>query len=121
MFIYGTGLRSLTSATGSFGLMQMFFGIGTVGMSFWLPTIVSGFGLTGTSVSASTSHVLRSPPLLTLSEGTLLLIPPAVLYIITSVCFGYYLDRQTAVPKPAFMLGAVVVMIGEWAFRLELT
>ncbi|RSH80782.1 hypothetical protein EHS25_007118 [Saitozyma podzolica] len=80
----------------SFGLMQMFFGIGTVGMSFWLPTIVSGFGLTGTSVSAS----------------TLLLIPPAVLYIITSVGFGYYLDRQTAVPKPAFMLGAVVVMIG---------
>jgi uncharacterized membrane protein YiaA len=44
-----------------------------------------------------------------------------VLYIITSVCFGYYLDRQTAVPKPAFMLGAVIVMIGEWAFRHELT
>jgi hypothetical protein len=38
-----------------------------------------------------------------------------VLYIITSVGFGYYLDRQTAVPKPAFMLGAVVVMIGECA------
>jgi hypothetical protein len=45
-------LQQLTTATGSFGLMQMFFGIGTVGMSFWLPTIVSGFGLTGTSVSA---------------------------------------------------------------------
>ena len=47
-----------------------------------------------------------------LTLGVLLTIPSAVLYILVSVSFGYYLDRQSRIPKPVFMIGAQVVMIG---------
>jgi hypothetical protein len=87
--------------------------------TFSLSRLHSLFALDAIKVpfqQARVSHSSRDPRLCSPPHaGTLLLIPPAVLYIITSVGFGYYLDRQTAVPKPAFMLGAVVVMIGECA------
>lgn len=56
---------------------------------------------------------------MSLTLGVLLTIPSAVLYILVSVSFGYYLDRQSRIPKPVFMIGAQVVMIGEsrWVLR----
>lgn len=48
------------------------------------------------------------------TQGTLLTIPPAVLYIIVSISFGYYIDRQSKIPKPVFMIAAQIAIIGEY-------
>lgn len=68
---------------------------GTTGLTFWLPTIVQSFGLSGRQTS------------------TLLTIPPAVLYIIVSLSFGYYIDHQSRIARPIFMIVAQVSMICE--------
>lgn len=67
---------------------------GMTGLTFWLPTIVQSFGLAGRE------------------KSTLLTIPSACLYIITSVTFGYFFDRTTRFPKPIYMFVAQIVAIG---------
>jgi hypothetical protein len=64
------------------------------GLTFWLPTVVQSFGLAGRE------------------KSTLLTIPPAVLYIITSVTFGYFFDRTTRFPKPIYMYIAQICAVG---------
>ena len=61
-----------------------------------LPTIIAGWGVTNRQTT------------------NLLTIPNAVIYIIVSICFGLYLDRQTRFPKPLFMIIAQVASIGGW-------
>ncbi|KAK4688127.1 hypothetical protein P7C73_g1988, partial [Tremellales sp. Uapishka_1] len=79
--------------TWGFGLMQLFEQTGTAGYSFWLPTIIAGFGFTSKA------------------DAQLLNIPPAAIYVITAIVVSYVVDRQFRVPRPGFMLGATAAML----------
>jgi hypothetical protein len=80
--------------TWGFGATMLFEQTGTAGYSFWLPTIIAGFGFTSTA------------------NSQLLNIPPAAVYIISAACISFYLDRQYRVPRPVFMFGSTIAMLG---------
>ncbi|KAK4689567.1 hypothetical protein P7C73_g526, partial [Tremellales sp. Uapishka_1] len=79
----------------SIALLQMCGQVGSTGLTFWLPSILSSWGITNRQTSA------------------LLTIPTAALYIMVSFAFGYFLDRHTRFPKPTFMIIAQVATIGK--------
>ncbi|WVQ67112.1 uncharacterized protein L199_005307 [Kwoniella botswanensis] len=64
------------------------------GLSFWLPTIISSFGLT------------KGP------KSQLLNIPSAVVSIISSLSLSWWLDHDTRIPRPLFMLSGATALIG---------
>ncbi|ORY35300.1 MFS general substrate transporter [Naematelia encephala] len=83
--------------TWGFGMAMLFEQTGTAGYSWWLPTIIAGFGFTSTA------------------NSQLLNIPPAAIYIIAAAVSSYYVDRQYRIPRPVFQLAAMIMMIGLFA------
>lgn len=83
----------------SFAGIMMFEQTGTTGLAFWLPTIIQGWGLT------------------TLDKSQLLAIPPAIIYVIASVAFAYFIDHNSRFPKPVYMLGAMAAIIRESTYK----
>ncbi|KAK8845274.1 hypothetical protein IAR55_005987 [Kwoniella newhampshirensis] len=69
----------------SFGLLMMLQGTGTTGLTFWLPTIIQGWGLT------------------TLDK--------TVVYIIFTLTFAHFIDHNSKLPKPVYMLISLGIMI----------
>lgn len=76
----------------AFAAAQFFANAATTGVSFWLPTLIAGFGLTTTASSQ------------------LLNIPPAALYIIFALSIAWIADNDTRVPKPLYMITGMIVL-----------
>ncbi|KAM0748998.1 MFS general substrate transporter [Meredithblackwellia eburnea MCA 4105] len=80
--------------TYSFGLILLFQNTGTSGYQFWLPSIISGYHFT----SKTSSQLLN--------------IPPAVLYVMSALGWGWVMDNIFWIPKPTVLIGAQVGIIG---------
>ncbi|GAA5891745.1 hypothetical protein JCM6882_006192 [Rhodosporidiobolus microsporus] len=80
--------------TWGFMFLTLFYNSGTYGLNFWLPTIISDLGFTSTAAKQ------------------LLNIPPAFIYVCSGVLGAWICDRFTKIPRPAYLLGNAVVLIG---------
>ncbi|KAK0482181.1 MFS general substrate transporter [Armillaria novae-zelandiae] len=67
---------------------------GIAGYTFWLPSIIAGYGFTTTT------------------NAQLLNIPPAVIYIISALSFAWISDHSFRIPRPVYMLVSLVLLIG---------
>ncbi|KAK0192494.1 MFS general substrate transporter [Armillaria mellea] len=67
---------------------------GIAGYTFWLPSIIAGYGFTTTT------------------NAQLLNIPPAVIYIISALSFAWISDHSFKIPRPVYMLISLVLLVG---------
>ncbi|KAK0437463.1 MFS general substrate transporter [Desarmillaria tabescens] len=67
---------------------------GIAGYTFWLPSIIAGYGFTTTT------------------NAQLLNIPPAAIYIISALSFAWISDHTFKISRPVYMLVSLVVLIG---------
>ena len=63
-------------------------------MAFWLPSIVSSFGLS------------------TGPKPQLLVLPPAVVSIGASILFAWFVDTDTRIPRPLMAFAGALALIG---------
>ncbi|RSH84130.1 uncharacterized protein EHS24_005633 [Apiotrichum porosum] len=77
-----------------FSFSQMCTNSALYGLSFWLPTIITSFGLT------------QGP------KSQLLVIPSAVVYIVTAILLAWFLDNDTRVPRPLLAFTGCFALIG---------
>ncbi|EIM81962.1 MFS general substrate transporter [Stereum hirsutum FP-91666 SS1] len=80
--------------TWGFGMMMLFEQTGTSGYSFWLPTIIAGFGFTTTE------------------RAQLLNIPPAIVYIVATASMAYVVDNTFRFPRPGYQIMSMLALIG---------
>lgn len=76
----------------AFAVMIMTFNTGLLGLTFWLPTIVSSFGLTKNA-----------------AQSLLLNIPPAFLYWVGGIAGAYANDRFSMIPRPLFLTSTLTI------------
>ncbi|GAA5919860.1 hypothetical protein JCM6882_006481 [Rhodosporidiobolus microsporus] len=77
-----------------FTFLELFYNSGTYGLSYWLPTVIAGWGFKGTA------------------QKQLLNIPPSALYVIIGVLGSWLTDRSTSIPRPYFLLQNSVIIMG---------
>ncbi|KAG7448395.1 MFS general substrate transporter [Guyanagaster necrorhizus] len=77
-----------------FSLIMLCQQTGIAGYTFWLPSIIAGYGFTTTT------------------NAQLLNIPPAAIYIISALGFAWISDHTFKIPRPVYMLVSLVVLIG---------
>ncbi|GAA6008863.1 hypothetical protein JCM10207_001750 [Rhodosporidiobolus poonsookiae] len=89
-----TRLAIMDPLTWGFLFLTLFYNSGTYGLSFWLPTVITDLGFTSTAAKQ------------------LLNIPPSFIYVVSGIVGAWIVDRSTRIPRPAFLLGNCVVLIG---------
>jgi len=79
---------------GGFAAFQLCTNSALYGVAFWLPSIVSSFGLS------------------TGPRTQLLVIPPAVVSIGASILFAWFVDTDTRIPRPVLAFTGSLALIG---------
>ncbi|ORY22849.1 MFS general substrate transporter [Naematelia encephala] len=77
-----------------FALFNLCMASCNYGLSFWLPTIISSFGLS----HGATTQLLN--------------IPTAAAFIIVTLAIAYFMDHNTRVPKPVIIYSGATGLIG---------
>ncbi|ORY25435.1 major facilitator superfamily domain-containing protein, partial [Naematelia encephala] len=75
----------------SFTGIQVFQGVGTYGLQFWLPSIITSFGFTTTQSSQ------------------LLNIPGAAVGLSVGIFFAWLSQRTLSIPRPVYIIGVISV------------